>query len=63
MLAQVLSVFVTLLKILAAYLFYMKIVKVWYERFSHRGRGITFMSTIPKPIIGDVGEFIKRVMA
>ena len=51
------------MKILAAYIFYVKIVKIWYMRWRYRDRGITFMSIIPTPLIGDIGEFVKRIKA
>ena len=63
MFATALNIFARILILVLAYLFYVKIVKVWYVRWLYRDRGITFMSTFPVPFIGDVSEFVKRVNA
>ena len=36
---------------------------MWYLRWLYGKRGVTFMCTIPLPLIGDVGEFAKRAKA
>ena len=63
MFATVLNIFAKILLVVLAYLFYVKIIKVWYVRWLYRNRGITFMSKFPVPFIGDVSEFVKRVNA
>ena len=60
---MILSVILILFKLLALYLLYDRILKQWYLRIKYGMRGATFMSTIPKPIIGDMLEFVSRVMA
>ena len=60
---MILSVILVLFKLLALYLLYDRILKQWYLRIKYGVRGATFMCTIPKPIIGDILEFVNRVMA
>ena len=52
-----------LLKVLAAYLIYDRFLKWVYLRLLYGKRGVTFMSVVPLPIIGDMLGFIKRVLA
>ena len=42
-----------ILKVVAAYLFYSRFLKNCYLRVLYGRRGVVFMSTIPKPFIGD----------
>ena len=51
------------LKITAAYLFYNRFLKMCYLRWVYGQRGVSFMSTIPKPFIGDTLEFAIRANA
>ena len=52
-----------LLKALLAYLFYKRFVKMCYLRWLYGRRGVAFLCTVPKPIIGDIVPFVKRVKA
>ena len=54
---------VFLLKVLAAYIVYDRFLKLCYIRWLYGRRGVTFMSLIPRPFIGDYFEFVRRVMA
>ena len=48
------------LKLLMAYMVYQKFLKLCYLRVLYGRRGLTFMSTIPIPFIGDTMELFKR---
>lgn len=63
MIDKILSCAFFLVKILAAYLFYQRFVKMCYLRWFYGKRGVKFISTIPLPFIGDILEFVKRVDA
>ena len=51
------------LKLVAIYLFYKRFVKMCYIRWLYGTRGVTFMSRVPIPFLGDTFEFVKRVAA
>jgi hypothetical protein len=57
------AIFWVLLKALALYLLYKRVIKMWYLRWLYGQRGVTFLSTLPLPIVGDTAEFAKRAMA
>ena len=63
MIDTILQALFFLLKVLAAYLVYQKFIKMCYLRWLYGRRGVTFMTTIPRPVIGDIGEFVKRTLA
>ena len=50
-----------LLGVLAVYLLYQRVLKMWYLKWFYGKQGVVFLSTIPIPFIGDVSEFVKRV--
>ena len=60
---MILSVFGYLLLAVLAYLFYKRFVKMCYLRWLYGSRGVPFMSTIPRPFIGDMAELVRRIMA
>ena len=49
-----------LLKVLALYLVYKRVLKMWYLRCLYGGRGVSFISKLPMPIVGDTLELGKR---
>ena len=63
MIDWILPAFIFLLKVLAAYLFYHRFLKMCYLRWLYGRRGVVFMSMIPKPFVGDTQEFVKRSFA
>ena len=60
---MILTVLGYLLKAVVVYLFYKRFVKMCYLRWLYGSRGVTFMSTVPIPFIGDLQELVKRVNA
>ena len=50
-----------LLGVLAVYLLYQRVLKMWYLKWYYGKQGVVFISTLPIPFIGDVMEFVKRV--
>lgn len=51
-----------LLKVLAAYLLYDRFLKLCYIRWFYGRRGMTFMTVIPRPFVGDYYEFVRRAI-
>jgi len=49
-----------LLRALGIYLLYTRVLKMWYLRCIYGYRGVSFMSKIPLPIVGDTLELAKR---
>ena len=60
---EIIAILTLLLKLLAVYLLYHRFIKMCYLRWLYGKRGVTFMCTIPKPFIGDVFEFVRRIFA
>ena len=50
-----------LLLALVLYLLYDRFIKMCYLRWLYGNRNVAFMSTIPKPFIGDMWDFVKRI--
>ena len=51
------------LGVLAVYLLYQRVLKMWYLRWFYGRQGVVFLSTIPIPFVGDALEIGKRVEA
>lgn len=62
MMSVVLSASLLLLKVLAAYLVYMRVLKMCYLRILYGLRGVAFVSNVPKPFVGDALEIARRVL-
>ena len=52
-----------LLKAFGVYMLYTRVLHNWYMRWLYGQRGVKFLSTIPKPIIGDIVELAARAEA
>ena len=57
----VIDIFIVLLKLLGAYLLYQRLIRMCYLRWLYGQRGVSFMSTIPIPLVGDIYELVKRI--
>jgi len=49
-----------LMRAFVIYWLYTRILKMWYLRCVYGYRGVSFMSKIPMPLIGDTSELAKR---
>ena len=60
---SLLDLSVLFVKVLIIYLIYDRFLKWWYLRLLYARRGVTFVSKVPTPIVGDYLEFVRRVLA